>query len=140
MVVDDPGAYYDPEHDIVFLVSTPRKTADGGRVLVNGSMTPPAREFRVGERYRLRFINVHISRPGMRMRLLRGDAPLMWQSMAKDGMDLPTDQAVEGPSEIQMGNGETYDFIFTPSEPGDIRLDVTAGGGQLLASMPIRVR
>ena len=55
-------------------------------------------------------------------------------------MDLPADQRVEGPSEIQMGNGETYDFDFVPSVTGDIRLDVTNAGGVLLVSMPIRVR
>jgi hypothetical protein len=56
-------------------------------------------------------------------------------------MDLPVAQAVEGPSEVQMGNGETYDFVFVPAVAGDIRLNVTAGNGVvLLASMPIRVR
>jgi hypothetical protein len=61
--------------------------------------------------------------------------------VAKDGMDLPPDQRVEGPSEIQMGNGETYDFDFVPSGPGDIRLDVIALRGDLvLVSMPIHVR
>ena len=55
-------------------------------------------------------------------------------------MDLPPDQHVEGPSEIQMGNGETYDFDFVPSGPGDIRLHITNVGGVVLVSMPIRVR
>jgi hypothetical protein len=39
-----------------------------------------------------------------------------------------------------MGNGETYDFEFVPSAPGDLHLDVTTGAGVLLVSMPIRVR
>ena len=54
-------------------------------------------------------------------------------------MDLPTDQQLEGPSEIQMGNGETYDFEYVPSAPGDFKLDVTAANGTLLVTMPIRV-
>jgi hypothetical protein len=54
-------------------------------------------------------------------------------------MDLPADQAVSGPAEVQMGNGETYDFDFVPSAAGDIRIDVTNAGGVLLVSMPIRV-
>jgi hypothetical protein len=95
---------------------------------------------RVGEHYRLRFINVHISRPSMRMRILRGDALLSWRALAKDGMDLPADQAIEGPSEIQMGNGETYDFDFVPSARGDIRIEVTNAGGVVLVSMPIKVQ
>jgi FtsP/CotA-like multicopper oxidase with cupredoxin domain len=139
LVVDAPDAY-DPEHDIVLMVTVPRKAADATKVLLNGSLTPAAREFRAGQRYRLRFINVHTARPSMRMRLLREDTLLTWRSLAKDGRDLPSDQAVEGPSEIQMGNGETYDFVFVPSERGDIRLDVAAAGGQSLASVPIHVR
>ena len=69
---------------------------------------------RVGEHYRLRFINIHTFRPSMRMRLLRESTLLEWRALAKDGMDLPAGQSTMGPSEIQMGNGETYDFDFVP--------------------------
>ena len=139
LVVDDPAAY-DPSHDLVMLVTVPRKAADGDVVLLNGSSTPAPRELRVGERYRLRFINVHTYRPSMRMRLLQGSTPLRWRAIAKDGMDLPADQAIEQPSEVQMGNGETYDFEFTPTAAGDLRLDITAGNMILLTTMAIHVR
>ena len=95
---------------------------------------------RVGQHYRLRFINVHTFRPSMRMRLLRESALLRWRALAKDGMELPDDQRIEGSSEIQMGNGETYDFDFIPSGAGDIHLDVTNAAGSLLVSMAIRIR
>ena len=75
----------------------------------------------------------------MRMRLLNGTAPLTWRALAKDGRDLPDNQAVERPSEIQMGNGETYDFDFVPTAAGEIRLDVSSAAGLLLVSMPIHV-
>jgi FtsP/CotA-like multicopper oxidase with cupredoxin domain len=140
LVVDDP-ATYNPERDIVLLVTVPRRGADAANtVLVNGSSSPLLREMRVGERYRLRFINIHTFRPAMRMRLLRESTLLEWRAVAKDGMTLPADQAISGPAEIQMGNGETYDFEFVPSAPGDLHLDVTTGAGVLLVSMPIRVR
>ena len=139
LVVDDPAAY-DPSHDLVMLVTVPRKQTDGDVVLLNGSSTPAPREFRVGERYRLRFINVHTYRPSMRMRLLQGNAPLRWRAIAKDGMDLPSDQAIEQSSEVQMGNGETYDFEFVPTAAGDLKLDITAGNMTLLTTMAIRVR
>jgi FtsP/CotA-like multicopper oxidase with cupredoxin domain len=138
IVVDDPAAY-DPAHDIVLLVSVPRKEADSDRVYINGSMTPSPLEMKAGERYRLRFINIHVFRPSMRMRLLGGEGLMTWRGMAKDGMDLPPDQSVVGPSEIQMGNGETYDFEFSPTSPGDMRLDVTNALGDLLTRMPVRV-
>ena len=139
LVVDDPAAY-DPTHDFVMLVTVPRKAADNGVVLLNGSSSPPLRELRVGETYRFRFINVHTFRPSMRMRLLQDTALQRWRVIAKDGMDLPADLAIEGPSEIQMGNGETYDFHYLPKVAGDYRIDITQGDGTLLTSMPIRVR
>jgi FtsP/CotA-like multicopper oxidase with cupredoxin domain len=140
LVVDDPSAY-DASRDIVLMITIPRNDSDAGSmVLLNGSSKPPMREMRVGDRYRLRFINAHTFRPSMRMRLLRETALLEWRAVAKDGMELPEDQAVSGPSEIQMGNGETYDFEFVPRTAGDARLDVTTAGGALLVSMPIRVR
>jgi FtsP/CotA-like multicopper oxidase with cupredoxin domain len=146
LVVDDPKAY-DPTRDIVLLITIPRNLVEAGTVvLLNGSATPAAREMRVGQHYRLRFINAHTFRPSMRMRLRpepaegRESALLEWRAIAKDGMDLPSGQSIVGPSEIQMGNGETYDFDFVPSSPGDLRLDVTNAAGVLLVSMPIRVR
>ena len=139
LVVDDPEKY-DPTHDIVLMLTVPRKQADANVVWLNGSARPAIRELRVGEHYRLRFINVHTFRPSMRMRLFSGTTLLRWRGVAKDGMDLPSDQSVEGAAEIQMGNGETYDFDFVPSIAGDIRLDVLANNGTLLVSMPMRAR
>jgi len=94
---------------------------------------------KVGDRYRLRFINIHVFRPSMRMRLVGGDTLLAWRAIAKDGMDLPSDQAVTGPAEVQMGNGETYDFEFAPTAAGDIRVDITNAQGDLLTRMPVKV-
>ena len=108
-------------------------------MLLNGSSTPRHCRCVSGERYRLRFINVHTFRPSMRMRLLRGTT-LQVARVAKDGMDLPADSARKVPSEIQMGNGETYDFEFVPAQSGAMRVDVTSAVGQLLVTMPITVR
>jgi hypothetical protein len=55
-------------------------------------------------------------------------------------LDLPEDRAVIAPSEIQVGNGETYDLDVLPSAAGDLRLDVTDAVRRLLESMPVRVR
>ena len=139
IVVDSP-ATYDPMTDWVLLVTTPRRAADENVVLLNGSATPSARTMRVGVSYRLRFINMHTSRPNMIMRVLREDAVEQWRALAKDGMDLPADRSVVGRAEIQMGNGETYDFAFTPAKAGDLHLDVRAAAGALLASMAITVK
>ena len=139
LVVDDPSAF-SAERDIVLLVTVPRKNADSRLVLLNGSPAPAVRQMRVGEHYRLRLINIHTFRPAMRMRLLRDSTLLEWRALAKDGMHLPADQAILSPSEVQMGNGETYDFDFVPSAVGDLHFDVTSAAGVLLVSMPIRVQ
>ena len=140
LVLDDP-ATYNPERDWVLLITIPRNDDEANSVvLLNGSAKPAAREMRTGERYRLRFINAHTFRPSMRMRLMRDANLIEWRAVAKDGMDLPLDQATSRSSEVQMGNGETYDFEFVPTTPGDLRIDVTNAGGVLLVSMPIRVR
>lgn len=139
VVVDDP-ATYNPERDIVLLVTLPRKNSDATKVLLNGTSTPPVREMRLGEHYRLRLINIHTFRPAMRMRLQSDLTVLEWRALAKDGMHLPPDQTISSPSEIQMGNGETYDFDFVLAAVGDVHFEVTSAAGVLLVSMPIRVR
>ena len=139
LVLDDPSAF-DPEHDIVLVVTVPRKDADSAKVLLNGSSTPTALEMRAGQRYRLRFINLHTFRPAMRMRLLEDSTLATWKGVAKDGMDLPEERRKEGPAEIQMGNGEAYDFEFVPARTGAMRVDVTNAAGLLLVTMPIAVR
>jgi FtsP/CotA-like multicopper oxidase with cupredoxin domain len=139
LVVDDPAAF-DPAHDLVLLLSTPRREADSkANILLNGTMTPAPLELRQGERYRVRLINIHTNRPSMILRLLRDSIPVTWRAIAKDGMDLPAERAVVGPAVQQSSNGETYDFELIPREPGDFRITVTGIGG-VLVMMPVRVR
>ena len=139
LIVDDP-ATYDPATDLVMLITTPRLDAQNNVVLVNGTATPAPLELKAGTRYRLRFINVHTSRPSMIMRIYRDSALMTWRTLAKDGMPLPNEQVAVRPAMVQMGNGETYDFEFTPTERGALRLDVTSAVNVLLARMPINVR
>ena len=140
LLVVDSLERYDPAHDIVMMISVPRRGADGGRVLLNGSLEPRTLELRVGERYRFRVINIHTYRPSMIARLMRDSTMLSWRAVAKDGMDLPADQATMRPARVQLGNGETYDFEFIPQEPGQLRFTVIAAVGTPLASIPITVR
>ena len=59
--------------------------------------------------------------------------------LAKDGMDLPTDQITVAPSTVQMANGQTYDFEFVSA--GELDIEVVVGtSGDLLGSMKINVR
>jgi FtsP/CotA-like multicopper oxidase with cupredoxin domain len=139
LVVDAPETY-NPTNDIVLLLSVPRLNADAATVLINGSNKPAALELRVGERYRLRLVDIHTFRPSMIARLLRDSTLVTWRAIAKDGMDLPRDQATTRPAVQQMGNGETYDFEFTPTAPGDLQFTVSTAVGVLLVSMPVHIR
>jgi FtsP/CotA-like multicopper oxidase with cupredoxin domain len=140
LLVVDSLARFDREHDRVVLLTVPRSTDEATRsVLVNGTTTPDTLRLRVGERYRLRIVDVHVFRPSMIVRLLRDSALVTWRAVAKDGMDLPPDRATTRRAIQQMGNGETYDFEVAPTQPGDLRLTVSSAVGQLLATMPVRV-
>jgi manganese oxidase len=139
VVVDDPVTY-GAGRDLVVMISVPRRASENRTVYLNGSSTPAAQEWRVGERYRIRFINIHTARPSMIGRLMRDSTTLTWRAVAKDGADLPAERAIEGPAMQQIGNGEAYDFEFTPTVSGDLRFVVTQGNGIHLATMPIRVR
>jgi FtsP/CotA-like multicopper oxidase with cupredoxin domain len=140
LVVDDPAAY-DREHDIPVLISVPRNsdTADVS-VLLNGTSTPAERELRVGERYRLRIINIHTFRPSMIVRVFRDSTLMTWRLLAKDGMDLPAARITARPAMQQLGNGEAYDYEFVAPSPGDYRLTVTTGTNVPLSMMRLRAR
>jgi FtsP/CotA-like multicopper oxidase with cupredoxin domain len=140
IIVLPPGERFDAERDFVLLVSTPRKAADAGTVYLNGTNAPAPKEMRVGQRYRLRLVNIHTARPSMIARLTRDSTLLSWRAIAKDGMDLPHDQATVRPAAQQSGNGEAYDFEFTPTTPGDIKFTMSSAAGNLLVTLPIRVR
>jgi FtsP/CotA-like multicopper oxidase with cupredoxin domain len=140
VVVDAPAAY-NPANDIVVLLTTPRRDADlGDIILINGRSTAAPLDLRVGQRYRFRIIDIHTFRPSMIVRLLRDSTLVTWRAVAKDGMDLPSDRATMRPAMQQMGNGETYDFELSPTATGDLQLTVTSAAGQPLAMMPVRIR
>lgn len=91
-------------------------------VLVNGdSLTSPVIEMRVGDAHRFRFINLgpagHID-----YSLRRDTALVAWRALAKDGANLPIGQAAMRPAKIRVDVGETYDFEFKPTEPGEYTL------------------
>jgi len=138
IVVVDSAAAFDPDRDMVMLLTVPRR-ADADKVLLNGSMTPATKNLRVGEHYRLRIVDIHTFRPSMIARMMRDSTPVMWRAIAKDGMTLPSDQATMRPAVQQMGNGETYDFEIVPTAPGDLRFTVSSAVGVLLVSQTFRV-
>ena len=59
--------------------------------------------------------------------------------MAKDGFDLPPTQRRRRPSEQRLAVGETYDFEFTPTRPGEMHLELRQGNGVLLIDQVVNV-
>jgi FtsP/CotA-like multicopper oxidase with cupredoxin domain len=141
LIVLEPGERYDPATDLPVLITSPADSTEARRaVLLNGSLTPPPVELRAGVAHRLRFINITVGRPGMRMELRRDSTLLEWRVIAKDGADLPATRMVVGPARQPISIGETVDVEVTPSAPGEMRLEARTAGGALLGVMPVRIR
>lgn len=69
--------------------------------------------------------------------LVRG--PVRWRAVAKDRADLPPHQATERAARLPMQPGETADFTYTPTAPGDLVLDVTTQTPGWSIRVPVRV-
>jgi hypothetical protein len=122
IVVLEPGQHLDHRHDHLFVIGWdgPAKRGALPHLLVNGDSLPKTLVMEAGKPHRMRFINIGAA--GLvRISLLRDTALVTWRRLAKDGADLPTQQAIRGASAFLIAAGETYDFEFTP-EPGEYRL------------------
>ena len=115
-VVLEPGEEFDPETDRLFVIGG---QGDGPYPLhVNGHTEPAPARFETGHTYRLRFI--HITRGvTLGVSLRRNGEPVRWTTHAKDGADLPAALRTEALAEFETHTGETFDFMWTPTEPGD---------------------
>ena len=121
LLVLEPGDEYDREHDRVFLVAG---QPDGDYpITINGQQEPTPATFRVGEEYRLRFIQITRGVP-VDIALTRNGSPVRWRAVAKDGADLPEALRLAGDAAIRANTGETFDFLWTPTEPGEVTLSV----------------
>ncbi len=140
LIVLKPGEHYDPatDHVIFFSFLTPETLEN---VLVNGHRHPRPLGFQAGVPQRLRFISMPTA-GDIQYRLLDADSSLVdWQPVAKDGADLPPADRTSGPARFNIDVGETYDFSYTPSHPGPMRLEMWTGNGKLLVrTIPIEVR
>jgi FtsP/CotA-like multicopper oxidase with cupredoxin domain len=120
-LVLEPGAAYDAERDRIFLIAG--QTDGDYPVTINGQLRPPAATFRVGEEYRLRFIQITRGGP-VDIALAQNGSPVRWRAVAKDGADLPEALRLEGDASFRANTGETFDFVWTPTESGEATLSV----------------
>jgi len=138
LIVVEPGHVYDPKSDVVVLISTPRFPSPG--IFINGSLAPAPLDWRVGQSYRLRLINIHQNRASLLVSVMADTVPSTWRPLAKDGVTLSPALATRRPARLQITIGETYDFELTPAAPGPLKIEVRAANQMLLGVLPIRVQ
>ena len=135
LIVTEPGQPFDSTTNRVFVIGgSPQQ----GKGRLNGSLSPPAQRLVVGKTYRLRIVHIQ---PDFRVfvSLMSDSTPVRWRAVAKDGAELPPNQAVMQIARILMGPGETADFEITPRTPGLLRLDAVARLDAWRVSVPLRV-
>ena len=140
LLVLEPGSRYDTTVDRAILISSPEDPkSDAHAILWNGSLTPAPLSVRVGVPMRLRFINITVGRPGIRLELLSGTDLATWRVIAKDGATRPASRAGPRPGRQMISIGETVDVEITPAAPGDLRVEVRTAQSVLLGVLPLHV-
>lgn len=100
-----------PDRDRVWLFSVVG-VSDSVPVVLNGMQAPAP--LAAGVAHRIRVIN--ITPADVITMELRDQAGLVrWRAIAKDGADLMASQATERPARLELGPGETWDFVWTPA-------------------------
>jgi FtsP/CotA-like multicopper oxidase with cupredoxin domain len=122
LIVLPRGEMFDAETDRVLLIS--RAGPGQTPIWLNGSRSPEIGAFKVGERYRMRIINIVPENPPIEISLKNAGMPATWRPIAKDGADLPLAQQELRPAQLTISVGETYDFEFRPERAGNLTLEV----------------
>jgi manganese oxidase len=95
-------------------------------LLVNGRTFPRPITMTVGDTNRLRIVSIH-SDEALEFRLSNDSAVVRWTPLARDGADLPLNLRRAGLAKIEMGPGQTADFLYVPDKPGALTLEVWIG-------------
>jgi FtsP/CotA-like multicopper oxidase with cupredoxin domain len=138
--------------DIVFFIKSARAGALGNPEFeINGRPDPDTLVLKAGRQYRLRLIGLHVSNPNAAVTLTaRADSvvgnPLdtllvQWLPLAKDAIELPHAAQMMRPARQVVTMGETYDFAFVPTTPGQLRMEVRVSvpRPRFMVRVPIRV-
>ena len=136
-VVLEPGQAWDPEIDRVYLLST--GSDPDMSPLLNGTLTPDPIALKIGVTYRLRLINITLFNASARVRLVRDGFPVRWRAVGKDGAALPERLRKVDFADRVVSVGETMDFEFRPSEPGEYHLEMRSFVGERFVDQRIDV-
>ena len=138
IVVLERNKRFDPRTDHVFVAGWDGP-GDPPHLLVNGdSITRPI-VMAYGVKHRLRFISIGVA-PYVRFVLRQDTTITKWRALAKDGADLPPQQATLRAATQLMTVGETYDFEFDPPKRGKYLLAMEFRDGKKPWQQHIDVR
>ena len=101
-------------------------------LLVNGRRSPSSIRMTVGDTNRVRIVSIHADFL-LEYRFGTDTSIARWRPLARDGADLPPALRSLTAARLSMGPGETADFLFVPSRPGRMKLEVWIEQGQRLA-------
>lgn len=105
-------------------------------LLVNGRTSPRPLRMTVGDTNRVRLVSIHADWP-LEFRLMDERGVADWEAVARDGADLPPALRKRGLARLQMGPGETADFLFVPTAPGRMELEVWLPSGGQRVVVPV---
>lgn len=90
---------------------------------INGRMNPRPLQVTAGDTNRLRIVSIHADQL-LRFRLSDDSTVHSWRPLAKDGADLPAALQTSQRATLEMGPGETADFLWVPPRAGRYMLEV----------------
>jgi len=122
LLVLEPGQKYDPATDKVFVLGRSGPSELHDPLVLNGSPQPGLMVLLTGQTYRLRIANITPNDRLLATSLVTEDHPVKWRAIAKDGADLPAQQATVQDAVQTISVGETYDYEFAPQAPGQYEL------------------
>ena len=124
LIVTDSTHPFDPRIDRVILVGGggPGNIEMRSTGMVNGTAFPQL-ELEAGTTYRLHIIQIH-PQAVVLFRLGTDTTVSRWTPVAKDGADLPPEQATPRSAFVMMGPGETGEYLYTPERPGLQKLNI----------------
>lgn len=96
---------------------------DDARPVVNGSPLAAPVEIRTGIPHRFRLINIS-PLESHTVLLTSGSVSQQWRLVAKDGADLPSQQATSRPATVAIHPGETYDVEVLRPRPESLTLRI----------------
>lgn len=110
-------------------------------LLVNGRAFPRPISMTVGDTNRLRIVSIH-SDEILEFRLADDSTVARWTPIARDGADLSPALQRSRLATIEMGPGQTADFLYVPEHPGKMLLEVWIGSTSLgtRVAVPIEVK